>query len=224
MQTKEIHLWSQTSFPLMVSQVPSSHYLIRFEANVINDCVYHKFSGRKYIFLVLYVDDILLVSSVTGLLHETKRFMMKNFKMKDLGEASFVLGIQILRDRSQENYISKVLERFDMKDSKLRETLIAKADKFSFKQCPNNDLKRNEMQKILYASAMGSLMYAQVCTRPDIAFVVGVLGSQTHDALLKENKRTHAIESLKIWRSSGCQDRKCSTSRYIYMLAGGDIS
>ncbi|RDX68205.1 hypothetical protein CR513_52825, partial [Mucuna pruriens] len=73
-----------------------------FEANVVDDCVYHKFSGSKYIFLVLYVNDILLASSDTGLLHETKRFLTKNFEMKDLGEASFVLGIQILRDRSQE--------------------------------------------------------------------------------------------------------------------------
>ncbi|RDY13433.1 hypothetical protein CR513_01653, partial [Mucuna pruriens] len=72
-----------------------------FEANVVDDCVYYKFSGSKYIFLMLYVDDIPLASSDTGLLYETKRFLTKNFKMKDLGEASFVLGIQILRDRSQ---------------------------------------------------------------------------------------------------------------------------
>ncbi|RDX92645.1 hypothetical protein CR513_25202, partial [Mucuna pruriens] len=104
--------------------------------------------------------------------------------MKNLGEASFVLIIQILRDHSQgilrlsqENYISKVLEKFGMKDSKLGDTLIAKGDKFSLKQCPNNDLERNEMQKILYASTMRSLMYAQVCIHFNIAFVVGVLGS-----------------------------------------------
>ncbi|RDY04787.1 hypothetical protein CR513_11459, partial [Mucuna pruriens] len=111
-----------------------------FEANAVDDCVYHKFSGSKYIFLVLYIDDILLASSDIDLLYETKRFLAKNFRMKDLGEASFVLGIQILRDRSQgilrllqENYISKVLERFGMKDSKPRDILIAKGNKFSLK-------------------------------------------------------------------------------------------
>nr|KYP56102.1 Retrovirus-related Pol polyprotein from transposon TNT 1-94 [Cajanus cajan] len=154
-----------------------------FEANIVDDCVYHKFSGSKYIFLVLYDDDILLASNNIGLLHETKRFLTKNFEMKDLGEASFVLGIKILRDHShgiirlsQENYIDKVLYRFDMKDSKPGDTPIAKGDKFSLKQCHNNDLERHKMQKIPYASAVGSLMYAQVCTRPDIAFIVGVLG------------------------------------------------
>ncbi|RDY04901.1 hypothetical protein CR513_11324, partial [Mucuna pruriens] len=74
--------------------------LYGFEVNVVNDCVYHKFSGSKYIFLVLYVDDILLASSDIGLLHETKTFLTKNFEMKDLGEVSFILGIQILRYRS----------------------------------------------------------------------------------------------------------------------------
>ncbi|RDY06160.1 hypothetical protein CR513_09897, partial [Mucuna pruriens] len=59
---------------------------------------------------------------------------------------------------SQENYISKVLNRFDMKDSKPGNTLIAKGDKFSLKQCPNNDLERNDMQKISYTSAVGSLI------------------------------------------------------------------
>ncbi|KAL9250771.1 Retrovirus-related Pol polyprotein from transposon TNT 1-94-like protein [Drosera capensis] len=70
-----------------------------FEPNIADDCIYHKFSGSKHIFLVLYVDDILLASNDIGLLHETKRFLSKKFEMKDLGNASFVLGIQIHRDR-----------------------------------------------------------------------------------------------------------------------------
>ena len=64
-----------------------------FKVNLVEDCVYHKFSGSKFIFLILYVDDILLASSDIGLFHETKKFLSKNFEMKDLGNASFVLGI-----------------------------------------------------------------------------------------------------------------------------------
>jgi len=125
----------------------------------------------------------MLDSRDIGFLQEIKSFLTKNFELKDLGQDSFVLGIKILRDcsqgiirLSQESYIDKLLDRFGMKDSKPRYTPIAKGDKFSLKQCPNNDLERTEMQKISYASAIGSLMYAQVCTHPDIAFVVGVLG------------------------------------------------
>ncbi|KAK0607860.1 hypothetical protein LWI29_021656 [Acer saccharum] len=64
-----------------------------FEINVVDNCVYHKFSGSKHIFLVLYVDDILLATNDIGMLHETKIFLSKNFETKDLDDASFVLGI-----------------------------------------------------------------------------------------------------------------------------------
>jgi len=63
--------------------------------NLVDNCVYHKFSGSKYIFPVLYVDDILLDTNDIGMLYETKRFLSRNFEMKDLCDASFVLGIQI---------------------------------------------------------------------------------------------------------------------------------
>ena len=64
-----------------------------FEMNAVDDYVYHKFNGSKHIFLVLYVDDILLASNDIGLMHETKRFLSKKIEMKNLGDASFVLGI-----------------------------------------------------------------------------------------------------------------------------------
>ena len=63
-----------------------------------------------------------------------------------------------------------------MKDCKPGDTPVAKGDKFSLKQCPQNDLEKDAMKDIPYASVVGSLMYAQVCTRPDIAFITGMLG------------------------------------------------
>ena len=61
---------------------------------------YHKFKESKLIFLVLYVDDILLASNDIDILLETKSFLSKNFEIKDLGDASFVIGIQIQRGRT----------------------------------------------------------------------------------------------------------------------------
>ena len=96
---------------------------------------------------------------------------------------NFVLGIHIHRDRSwgilglsRRIYIEKVLKRFGMQECKSGDTPVAKGDKFSLKQCPKGNLEIQEMQKIPYAPAVGSLMYAQVCMRPDIAYIVGVLG------------------------------------------------
>ena len=76
----------------------------------------------KIYFLVLYVDDILLATNNRGLLDEVKQFLSKNFDIKDMGDASYVIGIKIHRDRhqailglSQETYINKILKRFWMK-------------------------------------------------------------------------------------------------------------
>jgi len=128
------------------------------------------------------VDDILLATNDNGLLHEVKQFLSKSFDMKDMGEASYVIGIKIHRDRSrgilglsQETYINKVLKRFRMKDCSPRIAPIVKGDRFNLNQCPKNDLEREQMYNIPYASAVGSLMYAQVCTRLDIAFAMGML-------------------------------------------------
>ena len=77
------------------------------------------------VFLVLYVDDILLIGNNVKKLSDVKNWLSTQFQMKDLGEASYVLGIQIIRDRknkllalSQATYIDKVLERFSMKNFK----------------------------------------------------------------------------------------------------------
>ena len=138
-----------------------------FKENPVDHCIYLKITGSKIIFLVLYVDDILLASNDLGQLRETKRFLFDNFEMKDFGEASFVLGIEIHRDRSRcifglspKSYISRVLERFNMSTCSVGDAPVVKGDKLSKLQCPQNDLEMNEMKKIPYASAVNSLMYA----------------------------------------------------------------
>ena len=52
--------------------------------------------GVRYVFFVLYVDDILLATSDKGLLHEVKQFLSKNFDMKDMGDATYVIGIRYI--------------------------------------------------------------------------------------------------------------------------------
>ena len=117
-----------------------------FEENVMDQCIYHRVSGRRICFIVLYVDDILLASNDKGLLCEVKQFLSKNFDMKDMGEASYVIGIKITRDRhrcildlSQKAYINKVLERFIMKECSPSPTPIVYGDKFNLNQFPRTD-------------------------------------------------------------------------------------
>jgi len=144
-----------------------------FKENIVDRCIYLKVRGSKFLFFILYVDDILLASSDLGLLHETKEYLSKNFEMKDMGEATYVIGIEIFRDRSrgqlglsQKQYIERVLERFGMENCSTSVTPLQKGDKFSLMQCSQNEWERKQMEIIPYASAVGSLMYAQTCTRP----------------------------------------------------------
>ena len=224
-----------------------------FKENTVDQCIYLKFSGSKFVILVLYVDDILLASNDVGLLHDTKRFLSSHFEMKDLGDASYFLGIQIHRDRSrcilglsQKAYINKVLERFNMQNCAPGDTPVAKGDKFSLGQCPKIELERKEMENYPYSSAIGSLMYAQVCTRPDIAYIVGMLGrylsnpgmdhwkaakrvmrylQKIKDRMLTYRRSNHLeVIGYSDADFAGCQDSRKSTSGYIFMLAGGAIS
>ncbi|KAL2512492.1 Gag/pol protein [Abeliophyllum distichum] len=70
-----------------------------FDQNFDEPYVYKRIQDKKVIFLVLYVDDILLIGNDVGVLSSTKAWLAQQFHMKDLGEASYVLGIQILRDQ-----------------------------------------------------------------------------------------------------------------------------
>jgi len=66
-----------------------------FEENTVDRCIYLKVSGSKVIFLILYVDDILLATNDLGVFHETKKFLSSKFEMKDMGDANYVIGIEI---------------------------------------------------------------------------------------------------------------------------------
>ena len=70
-----------------------------FEENIMDKCIYQKVSGRKICFLILFVDDILLATNDRDLMHEAKQFLSKHFDMKDMGDASYVIGIKIFRNR-----------------------------------------------------------------------------------------------------------------------------
>jgi hypothetical protein len=135
MSSKEIHLWIKENRQWYL-KFDETIKKFGFKENEKDNCIYAKFKNRKFIFLILYVDDILLVSSDVNLLLEKKKFLSSNFDMKDLSEASFVLGI-IHRDRrngvlglSQKSYLEKVLKKSNMHQCKLSPVPIVKDDRF----------------------------------------------------------------------------------------------
>ena len=82
---------------------------------------------------------------------------------------------------SQEQYIENVLSRFRVDDAKLRSTPLANHLKLSKEQSPKTAMERDHMAKVHYVYVVGSLMYAMVCTRSDIAHIVGAVSIYMSD-------------------------------------------
>ena len=116
---------------------------------------------------------MLIASKSRSAIDTLKKDLSSEFEMKDLGEAKKVLGMEITRDRrsnevslTQKGHLQKVLQRFNIdKDTKSVSTPLAPHFKLS----------------VTYASAVGSLMYAIVCTRPDLSQVVSMVSRYMHD-------------------------------------------
>ncbi|KAH9752456.1 hypothetical protein KPL71_014688 [Citrus sinensis] len=143
-----------------------------------DSCVYSgSSSSGGVVYLLLYVDDMLLASKDISEIKKLKDLLNAEFEMKDLGCAKRILGMDIIRDRvagtlfvSQERYILKVLDRFDMLDAKSVQTPLGSQFKLSKVQAPVTNQDKSMMSEVPYAQAVGSLMYAMVCTRADIAY------------------------------------------------------
>ena len=108
--------------------------------------------------------------------------------MKDLGEATYILGIKIYRDRtkrllglSQSTYIDKMLKRFSMEQSKRGYIPMVSGITLSKSMCPQTQDERTHMNMIPYALAIGSIMYAMLCTRPDVSYALSVTSRYQSD-------------------------------------------
>jgi hypothetical protein len=98
-----------------------------------------------------------------------------------MGEAAYVLGIKIYRDRSrrllelsQSTYLDKVLKRFRMEKSKKGDLPVVKGISLSVTQSPATGMEKSVMSSIPYASAIGPIMYAMLSTRPDVVLALSL--------------------------------------------------
>ena len=133
-------------------------------------CVYFRvLADGSYIFLALYVDDMLVAAKGKQEIVKLKSLLSSEFDMKDLGVAKKILGIEIHRDRgtgklwlSQKGYLNKGLERFSMLDAKPVSTPPFAHFKLSTQLCPSSDEESEYMSKMPYANAVGCLMYLTI--------------------------------------------------------------
>jgi len=130
---------------------------ISFLISGYDSCVYRLKKDKEVIlYLLLYMDDILMASSSKDENVKLKEKLNGDFEIKDLGPAKRVLGIDILRNRdkdelflSQLSYLKTVVERFRMSKSKTDSTPLGHHTKLSMKQCPQFEDEKKEMKSTL---------------------------------------------------------------------------
>ena len=226
-----------------------------FIQNEDEPCVYQKTSGRSVVFLILYVDDILVLGNDVTSMGSVKAYLEKCFSMKDLGEATYILGIKIWRDRSkrlielsQRTYIEKVLKRFSMQGSRKGSVPMPHGTILNKAQSPSSPAEKEAMSKVPYASAIGSIMYAMLCTRPDVAYALSRCSRyqqnpgmdhwtavknilkylrRTKDRMLVFGGLQNQELTVQCYTDASFQtdiDDSKSQSGYVFMLNGGAVS
>ena len=198
------------------------------------------------------MDDILVAGLNKDRIQKLKAQLAREFEMKDMGPANKILGMQIHRDRnnrkiwlSQKNYLKKILRRFNMQDCKSISTPLPVNFKLSSSMCPNYEAERKEMSRVPYASAVGSLMFAMICTRPDIAQAVGAVSRYmanpggkhwiavkrilryirgTSDVALCYGRSEFTVRGYVDSDFAGDLDKRKSTTGYVFTLAGAAVS
>ena len=153
-----------------------------FVRNEEEPCIYKWTTDFVVIFLILYVDDILLIENDILTLQSMKLQLSSQFSMKNLREASNILRMKIYRDRSrkllglsQSMYIDVILKRFNMKNFK-KDYLSIDHEIILFKKdCPINLQEIERMSRISFTSEVRSIMHAMRCARPDVAYSLGIV-------------------------------------------------
>lgn len=212
-------------------------------------CVYIKRTNyKKLTILALYVDDFFIFSNCCKEKSYIINILSNNFNIKNLGPIKNCLGMSVHRDRTkgtillrQSEYIKKLLSRFGMLDANGVSTPMQVNEKFE--NCDSN----NSECDLKYRELVGSLMYLNVCTRPDISYCCSLLsqfnnsfnkshwlaakrvirylkGTIDHGLLFMKNNKNPDLEAFADadWANDP-NDRK-SFSGFVIKLGGNTIS
>ena len=146
--------------------------------------------------IAIYVDDILLAGPNKSQIQDLKAKFYTRFEMTDLGSCTYYLGMTMTRDRAiriirlgQAGYVEKFIQDHGMWDAAKSTPTPMGNEKY---QASDEDHKATDAFRTQYQSAVGSLMYAMMGTRPDIAYAVSVVsryGSNPNDEHWKAVKR-----------------------------------
>jgi hypothetical protein len=149
--------------------------------------VYVKEVKGEFYYIALYVDDLLFVGPDINVIHNTLDGLERSYGVKRIGQANYILGIQIIRERdgsivlSQRRYIEDMLSKFQMDECSTAAIPMSPTNPLLTKPSPTKKGKAPAEAR-RFRQLLGSLTYAMTGTRPDIAFVIGFLGRFSNQA------------------------------------------
>ena len=210
----------------------------------------HQHGGDGVLILILYVDDTTIMGQSLERIKAVKEELSARYEMSDLGEIQSYLGIRIVRDRAnrrieidQSGYITRILERFEMADAKPHKTPLPSGAEVHLVKY-NGTASQSDIRH--YQSLIGSLLYVQIGTRPDISFAVSRLAQYAANPSPQHLKLAQHVmgylagtrdmrirydgdrgEGLHGYTDSSLGDQtddRHSTSGYIFLLGDGAIS
>ena len=150
---------------------------INFKQSTADPCVFVSSEGPDLTIIAVYVDDLIVIAKTPETMKKIKDSLGAPFKMKDLGDLHYCLGISIEYDKDggylgmhQRQYIQSLLERYELSQAKPSAT---PADVNV--RLVKNDGVSKPVDRASYQSMVGSLLYASIATRPDISQAVGAV-------------------------------------------------
>lgn len=217
---------------------------IGFNQSASDPCVYIQ-TQKSVAIIAVYVDDLIIVTEAK--MQTVKMSLEEKFEMKDMGRLHYCLGIAIVQDDDngciwlhQKQYILNMLNRYGMAEANPATT---PAD-INVKLVENDNVSK-EVDPISYQSMVGSLLYAAMATRPDIAHAVGVVSkfnsapTEAHltavkrilrylkgtiNLGLKYQKGSNSLTGYSDADWAGDLDDRHSMTGNLFLLAGGAIS
>jgi hypothetical protein len=158
-----------------------------FRRSVIDTCLYIYQSGKDVLYLLSWVDDLIILYSSKTLLERFIEVLGKSLPLDDKGELEWVLKMEVLRDRpkrtivvSQTGYVNRVLEKYSGWGnlSKTYDSPMDDAKDLSAEDCPefgSEDYRAMAERRTMYMSVVGSLLWLSACSRPDLTYTTSVL-------------------------------------------------
>ena len=197
--------------------------------------------------IAVYVDDLIVMTKTLEEMQQIKKSLASHFQMKDMGKLHYCLGIHVEQNEQkqclwihQKQYILNMLEKYSLSEAKIVSTPADINVKLK-----KDDGVSKEVNSVTYQSIVGSLLYAAIATRPDVAQAVGVVSkfcskpTEAHltaakrilrylkgtlNLAIKFQKSDEALVGYSDAGWAGDLDDRHSTTGNLFLMAGGPIS